>query len=398
MTVLVRYVVSATLARIAEGGAAIGLLLLCVAEGGFERPAMVGGLLAAALTGPHLVAPWLAARLDRAEDGRRLIAGGMAAFGVLLAAATLALGRLPIGIVATLVVLAGVCGPLLAAGLGSRLGLLVGPDEHRRRRAESWDAVTYGVGGSLGPAVVATLASVASPRLALLALATATVLAAGVLLTLPTLGQDVAERGAAPTTGAVLQTLLTTGPLRRVTYATVITAFVLGALTVVAVQLAPQLGLDAAAGAALATAFGVGNLSGSLLLTLRPLRGEPETLAIRWVGAMALALVAAALAPTFPVALTAFFLVGAANAPFFVATLAARTQFAPLGGRARVFVGVAAVKVAASSAGTAVAGLTSGLDPRAVLLAGAVLVGGVAGAALLERRLTRRLEAAGVSA
>ena len=87
MTVLVRYVVSATLARIAEGGAALGLLLLCVAEGGFERPAMVGGLLAAALTGPHLVAPWLAARLDRAEDGRRLIAGGMAAFGVLLAAA-----------------------------------------------------------------------------------------------------------------------------------------------------------------------------------------------------------------------------------------------------------------------------------------------------------------------
>jgi hypothetical protein len=129
MPMLTRYVVSATLARIAEGGAAIGLLLLCLAAGGFERPALVGGLLAAALTAPHLVAPWLAARLDRAEDGRGLIAGGMATFGVLLTAAALALGRLPIAIVATLVVLAGICGPLLAAGLGSRLSLLVGPDE-----------------------------------------------------------------------------------------------------------------------------------------------------------------------------------------------------------------------------------------------------------------------------
>ena len=398
MAMLVRYILSATLARIADGGAAIGLLLLCVAEGGFDRPALVGGLLAAALTAPHLVAPWLAAWLDRAEDGRWLISGGMGAFGVLLAAATLALGRLPIGIVAVLVVLAGVCGPLLAAGLGSRLGLLVGPDEHRRRRAQSWDAVTYGVGGSLGPAVVAALASAASPRLALLALAAAAVLAGGVVLTLRPLGHDAEEREAAPTTAAVLQMLVTIGPLRRVTYATVTTAFVLGALIVVPVQLAPRLGLDAAAGAALVTAFGIGDLSGSLLLTLRPLRGEPEALTIRWVAAMALALVTAALAPTFPVALAAFFLVGAANAPFFVATLAARTSFAPPGGAARVFVGVAAVKVAANSGGTAVAGLTSGLDPRAVLLTGAVLVGGVAGAAWLERRLTRRPETAGLSA
>jgi hypothetical protein len=258
--------------------------------------------------------------------------------------------------------------------------------------------VTYGVGGSLGPAVVATVASVGSPRLALLALAAAAALAGGVVLTLRPLGHDAEEREAAPTTGAVLQMLATIGPLRRVTYATVTTAFVLGALIVVPVQLAPRLGLDAAAGAALVTAFGIGDLSGSLLLTLRPLRGEPEGLTIRWVAVMALALAAAALAPTFAVALVAFFLVGAANAPFFVATLAARTTFAPPGGAARVFVGVAAVKVAAHSAGTAVAGLASGLDPRAVLLTGAVLVGGVAGGARLERRLTRHPESADLSA
>ena len=145
--------------------------------------------------------------------------------------------------------------------------------------------------------------------------------------------------------------LVSIGPLRRVTYATVTTAFVLGALIVVPVQLAPQLGLDAAAGAALVTAFGLGDLTGSLLLTLRPLRGEPEALTVRWVAVMALALAGGDAAPTFPVALVAFFLVGATNAPFFVATLAARTTFAPPGGAARVFVGVAAVKVAAELRG-----------------------------------------------
>ena len=88
--------------------------------------------------------------------------------------------------------------------------------------------------------------------------------------------------------------------------------------------------------------------------------------------------------------LAAFFLVGAANAPFFVATLAARAEFAPPGGRARVFVGVAAVKIAGSSAGTALAGLTSGLDPRAVLVVGALLVGGTAVTARLERRIGAR--------
>jgi hypothetical protein len=45
-----------------------------------------------------------------------------------------------------------------------------------------------------------------------------------------------------------------------------------------------------------------------------------------------------------------------------------------------------------------VAGLASGLDPRTVLLTGAVLVGGMAGGARLERRLTRHPESAGLSA
>jgi hypothetical protein len=47
---------------------------------------------------------------------------------------------------------------------------------------------------------------------------------------------------------------------------------------------------------------------------------------------------------------------------------------------------VAAVKIAAGSAGTALAGLVSGLDPRWVLLVGAGLVGAAAVATVVERR------------
>ncbi len=386
MSVLARYVVSAVLARSADAGTGIGLLLLCVETGRFERPALAGGLMVAALTAPHLAGPLLAARLDRSSDGRRLIAVAMVGFGALIALAALVLGRWPIAVVVVLVALAGTCGPMLAAGLGSRLGLLVGPDEYRQRRAEGWDAVTYGVGGSLGPAAVAALAAAASPRLALLALAV-TACAAGMLtLTMPPLGRGDRELVAPPTTRAVLQLLATLGPLRRITYTTMATALVLGGLSVIAVQLAPRLGLDPAAGAALATAFGLGNLAGSLLVTVRPLRGDPEALTTRWVAVIALALAGSALAPTFPLAVVAFFGVGAANAPFFVATLAARSAYAPDSGRARIFVGVAALKIAAGSAGTAVAGVLSGVEPRLLLLGGGVLVGATAAATMVERR------------
>ena len=387
MPPLVRYLASAVLARSADAGAGIGLLLLCFEVRRFEQPALVGGLLAAALTVPHLAGPVLAARLDRSADGRRLIAAAMVVFGGLIALAASVLGHWPLGIVVLVVAMAGVCGPMLAAGLGSRLALLVGSDERRQRRAEGWDAVSYGVGGSLGPAVVAAIAAAASPRLALLALAMTVGIAAVLILSLPPLGSAGQGSGPVLSTSAVLRLLVTVGPLRRVTYATAATALVLGGLTVVSVELAPRLGLDPAAGATLATAFGLGNLAGSLLVTARPLRGDPEVLTTRWVAVIALALVGCALVPKFPLALLAFFAVGVANAPFFVATLAARSAYAPESGRARIFVGVAALKIAVGSAGTALAGVLSGLDPRLVLLGGAALVAATAAVTMAERRV-----------
>jgi hypothetical protein len=68
--------------------------------------------------------------------------------------------------------------------------------------------------------------------------------------------------------------------------------------------------------------------------------------------------------PTYPLGLLAFGLAGAANAPFFTATLASRSAYAPPGARAQVFVSMAALKVASAALGTALAGLLAALGPR----------------------------------
>ena len=90
-------------------------------------------------------------------------------------------------------------------------------------------------------------------------------------------------------------------------------------------------------------AFGVGNLVASLLVTAWPLRGEPERSTTWAVAVIGAGLAGCALASSFPVALVGFFLVGAAQAPFVTATLAARAVYSPPGARAQVFVSVAAL-------------------------------------------------------
>jgi hypothetical protein len=96
------------------------------------------------------------------------------------------------------------------------------------------------------------------------------------------------------------------------------------------------------------------------------------------------------LAPSYPLALAAFALAGASNAPFFTATLAARSRYSPAAARAQVFVSLAGVKVAMASAGTALAGAAAGAGPRVLLAAGAALTLGAPCATLLDRRLSLR--------
>ena len=120
---LTRYVAAATLSRGADSGAAVGLVLVAMAPAAhLARPSLVGALLATCLTAPHVLGPVVARQLDRASDGRRLLAAAFALYGLALAAA--------------LVVVAGLCGPLLTGGLSSRLAGLVDPGERARWRPD----------------------------------------------------------------------------------------------------------------------------------------------------------------------------------------------------------------------------------------------------------------------
>src|SRR4051812_36431773 len=108
---LARYLVAATLARLADGGAAVGLLLLATSPAtGVRNGAAVGGLLAAALTAPHLLGPWAARRLDQARDGRIVLAAACVGYAVALGAAALLLGHAPLAVVVGAVAVAGACG------------------------------------------------------------------------------------------------------------------------------------------------------------------------------------------------------------------------------------------------------------------------------------------------
>jgi len=384
---IVRYLVAATLARGADAGAAAGLVLLAVSPAThLGDGAKAGALLAVGLTAPHLLGPWLARRLDGARDGRVVLAAAFGAYGGALAVATMLLGRASLALAAGAVVCAGACGPLLTGGLSSRLAGLAGSGDRAKRRAEGWDAVSYGLAGTLGPAVVAALAAVTTPVAGLLALAGAAVVAAAVVMTLPRGARPGGAESDPLTVRAAVRLVAVHGPLRRVSAATAVTAFSFGGFAVIAVVLAERLGAGAGAGASLVAAFGLGNLAGSLLVTAVPLRGEPELLTSRTVAVMGAMLALCAVAPSFPLAVAAFALAGASNAPFMTATLAARSRYAPPRARAQVFVSLAGAKVASASAGTAVAGAAIGLGPRALLAAGAALTAGAAAGTVLDRR------------
>ncbi|GAA1632148.1 MFS transporter [Kribbella alba] len=386
---LARYFVAASLARGADSGAAIGLVLLAVSRPGVSsHPEAIGGILAAGLTAPHLLGPLLARRLDQTHDTRWYLFGAFVVYGGTLAAAALLLGHAPLALVLLATLIAGACGPLLTGGMSSRVAALCGPDQRSRRRGEGWDSVSYGLAGTAGPAGVAALTGATNALTALLALSGAAVLAAFLTLTLPADTRHGAARPEAATVRTVLLLLLHDGPLRRVNFATMLTAFSGGGLAIIAVVVATHLTGRSTAGAALVALVGVGSLAGSLLLTAFPVRGEPELLTTRYVSLVGLATGLCALAPNYPVALVSFTLIGLANAPFVTATFAARSEYAPPGARAQVFVTMSSLKVAAASAGAALAGVLTTLGPRGLPAAAAsvVLLGALG--MIVDRRLT----------
>ncbi|MBW0101071.1 MFS transporter [Pseudonocardia sp. KRD291] len=379
---LARYVVAAALARCGDAGAVVGIVLLVTSTGG---SGLLAGALGACITAPHLLGPFVGRRVDTAADGRRVIAAACVLYAVTLATAVLTWQTVPALVTGVLVAAAGLCGPLLTGGISSRLPAIVGPDQHTQRRAQGWDVATYGIGGTVGPSVVAALSGWLSPAAALLALAVAVLVASVCVLGLPfrppTHGGDT---DAVPRPWPTLALMARCGHLRRTGYMTMLVALSMASLPVTAVHLTTVFGVGAAAAGVLTAAYGVGNLAGSVVVMVRPLRGDPDRLMRVLAAAVVLGLVAVVLSPEFGVAIVAYGIAGALNAGFFAATLAARTEYAPRHARGQVFIWVAALKITSGSAGTALAGALTGFDARVPVVVGALLILAAVLASLIE--------------
>jgi len=375
-----RYVAAATLARTADGGAVVAIILMVTTAGG---PGWLAGLLGACITGPHLAGPLVARSLDSCRDGRVLIAWACVVHAATLAAAVLAY---PVAwpFTGILLVASGLVGPLLTGGISSRLPAIAGPDQASQRRAQGWDVATYGIGGTIGPSVVAAVSAWAGATVAALILAAATLAAAAVVRLLP---HAPPAAGSADIPGPLrtLWIMAATGRLRRMLYLTVTVAFSVAALPIAAVVSAAVFQIQPAAAGVLTAAYGLGGLAGSAAVMVRPLRGDADRLVTRLAGLVAAALAVAALSASFIPAVLAYAAAGLMNSCFFAATLAARSEFAPPQVRGQVFVWVGALKIAAGSAGTAAAGAAMTGGPQVALFLLSALVLAAAVASVLDR-------------
>lgn len=383
---LVRYVVAATLARLADAGGVVAIVLMVTSSGG---PAWEAGLLGASITAPHLLGPFVARRLDTARDGRTVIALASILHGATLAAAVLLFPHVWSIVTVAILFASGLLGPLLTGGISSRLPAIAGPDRRRQRRAQGWDVATYGLAGTLGPALVAVLSAWSSPTVGALVLAGLTFIAAAFVRLLP-FAPAPGSVGDVPRPLRTLGVMLASGPLRRTLYLTVVVALSVAVLPITAVASTPDLGMPAAAAGILIAAYGLGNLAGSAGVMLRPPRGEADELMCRLAAAVAVALAVVGLTTTAVLAVAAYALAGILNAYFFAATLAARSEYSPAEARAQVFVWVGALKITAGSAGTATAGAVIGGALHLPIMIAVTLTLAAVVVSVLERRTERR--------
>jgi len=326
---LARYVFAATLVHSADGGAVVAIVLLAHSQG---LPGWVAGLLGASITAPHLLGPFIGRKLDTARDGCKVIAFSAVLHGLLLGAAAL---LIPAGAFWTAVLLfgSGVFGPMLTGGISSRLPSIAGPEQRSQRRAQSWDVATYGLSATLGPATVAWIAAITDPLTAVMVLAAAAVLGAGAVLALPKQEPPHAATKV-PSPAQTLCLMWKNGPLRRTLGLTVAVASSVAALPIYAVAIAPALG-GAPPPDYSSPPMGAGNFLGSAGLMVRPLRGGADRLMSLLAVFVAVTLTAVVFTPTLAASLVTFCFAGVANALFFAATLAARSEFAPSNPAAR---------------------------------------------------------------
>ena len=360
---------AATISRLAVNTVTIALVLFTIAR---THDARLAGLLVAAFTVPTLIAgPVLGAYLDQLRRKRLLFTVSQALLAISLTAVLMLAGHVPGWLLAVLTFVAGLTAPVLTGGYSSLIPLVIAPAA--LGRANALDAASYGVAGIAGPAIVSALAGAFGAGTGLGALAAVT--AAGLPLVLlapmptpPPAGDAPSDTREPPRTESLpaaitdgLRLLRQSRELLSVTIATTAGQFFQGPLPVLLPLLAIALGRPASGGGWLLTAFSAGGLAGAL---------ASERLIAHWSTRLVLlgslaglgALLAVLAAPlSFGACLFVAALGGFADGPALTATLTVRQGNVPPDRYAQTLTTAASFKIAAFSAGSAVAGLLIGV-------------------------------------
>ncbi|MGK5449760.1 MFS transporter [Streptomyces radiopugnans] len=398
---------TAILARLAEEGMAVAVVLLALHRTG---SAAQGAFVLTAWTAPHvLAAPLTGALAERARNPRLFYLCALGGLAAGIAALAVTTGRAPLPVVLAVAALGGGCGPVATGGLSALVARLV-PEGADRDRAYALDAATYNAVSVAGPALVSTVAALASPAPAVVLLAASAAGAAATAAALPYGRTDEGagaggngNRATAPgpesrtalraDLGAGLATVWRVRELRAVTAATSLAFVGVGGLTTTAVLLAGDRGRPDAGGV-LMTALALGALAGSLAVA-RWLRSFPARRLVPFcLTGAGLGLAAAAAAPSFAVQAALFAVAGVFEGPLLSATLRIRADHSPPGVRAQVFTIGAGLKISAAACGSALAGAAAGLPPYLPLLGIAALQLAAAGVHLLVRPRFRPVTAA----
>lgn len=355
LTPLFRYLLSAILVRTCTGASAIAVILL---SRHFGADGALAGTFAACLTVPHILGPVYGRWLEKAKNAFMVIALACIIFVLFFQLAIVCIASQQKVLSFLMLLLCGGCSSFMMGGLSTQVQHLVEENTKARRQAQSWDALTYGIGLTLGPLLIGLLSTQISTQYAASIVMTFPLFACLVLMSMPkTNAKQASDQKQLPSFKQVVFTLWQTPALKTTLLMTSGAAFSFAALPVVAVYVSDLFNQGQESGAYLVTLYGVGCLCGAAFLLLKPLKAEALIL-LRNIGWLLVGcLILLCLSGAFITSLMSYWLSGVVNAIFFTVTIAARSEYAPKQGAAQIYMWVAAAKITAASLGALAAGL-----------------------------------------
>jgi Major Facilitator Superfamily len=375
------YLTATVLARIADEGARVSLVLLALDRTG---SAAIGGTMVAALLIPHVVAaPLVGVLVDRVRQPRWVLASAMLIFAGSLFSAAALMGQAPLCLIYALLLVGGCCGPAITGGLTSQLPALVGKD--KTPRAFGLDSLFYNVASMVGPAAAGVTAAAINPAAAQYVLAASAAVGALGVASLPLPRRTHPSGSTRLGLLSGVREIVHQPTLRTVSLASSLGQIGPGGLAVVAAVLATSQHRPAGSGLLL-TAVAAGAFIGSLLWTWRPIAVDraPLVTAISMIG-IGIPIAIAAIAPSLEATAVLFGLSGLFIGPFGSALFLSRAQYADPAMRTQVFTIGAGLKVTASALGAALIGFAAGLPAatQLLLVASSPLLAGTLGTVLL---------------